>query len=157
MLEGRPATVSETALSALKALNVDVRLSTKIQEPVQLTNGKHEVTLSNGEKLVADLYIPTFGVVPNSTFVPAEHLDANGFVKVDEFFRVEGADGVFAIGDVNNVEPPQFLPAQNQCTHLANNMVLSLTGKSPEPYKASTQGTSALVDVGEKQRLILII
>jgi NADH dehydrogenase FAD-containing subunit len=148
VLDGRPASVSETALNHLKALNVDVRLNTKVKASTQLPDGKQELTLSSGEKVLVDLYIPTFGIVPNSSFVPQQFLDSNGFVKVDDYFRVSDAEGVFAIGDVNNIEPPQYLPAQNQSTHMANNLVLSLAGNPPTPYKASTQGTLCVLRIG---------
>ena len=140
--------MSETALDQLRALNVDVRLNTEVNAPTQLTDGKQELELAGGEKLLVDLYIPTFGVVPNSSFVPREFLDSNSFVKVDDYFRVEGAEGVYAIGDVNNIESPQYLPAQNQSTHMANNLVLSVAGKPPVPYEASTKGTSCFLCIG---------
>jgi len=42
---------------------------------------------------------------PNSAFVPSEMLDASGFVIVDEYLRVPGHDGVFAVGDIAASDP----------------------------------------------------
>lgn len=140
MLENRPASVSKTALKQLDVLGVDVRLNTKAKDPVTLPGGKQEVTLSGGEKIVVDLYVPTFGVLPNSSFVPSQYLDPQGFVQVDQYLQVKGAEGVFAIGDVNNSEAPQFWFVEKQSVHIAKNLILSLSGKAPAPYKASATG-----------------
>jgi NADH dehydrogenase FAD-containing subunit len=153
VLENRPESVSRTALNQLTALGVDVRLNTKVKNSAHLSNGKEELTLSGGDKLLVDLYIPTFGVIPNSSFVASEFLDPNGFIKVDEYFSVKGAEGVFAIGDVNNMEPPQILPAKSQSVHMAKNLILSLSNRPQVPYKASTKGTPCVVYTGEDYTL----
>ncbi|KAF2692226.1 FAD/NAD(P)-binding domain-containing protein [Lentithecium fluviatile CBS 122367] len=149
VLENRPASVSKTALGQLETLGVQVKFNTKVKEPVQLPNGKQELILSGGERLLADLYIPTFGVLPNSSFVPSQFLDSSGFIKVDEYLSVEGAEGVFAIGDVSNVEAPQFWFVEKQSTHMAKNLVLAVSGKPPVPYKASTTGLMG-IHIGKK-------
>lgn len=140
MLEDRPANVSNTAKKHLEVLKVNVRLNTKVQETVA-SGSAQELTLSGGEKLVADLVIPTYGVTPNSSFVPAKFLDAKGFVTVDEYFRVKGAEGVFAIGDVSSIERPQLIYVEKQSEHLAKNLVLALKNTSQLPYKAATGGS----------------
>ena len=45
------------------------------------------------------------GVRPHSAFLPAEVLDADGFVRVDEHLRVLGHPEVFAVGDVAASDP----------------------------------------------------
>lgn len=45
------------------------------------------------------------GVRPHSAFLPAELLDDEGFVRVDEHLRVPGHPGVFAVGDVAASDP----------------------------------------------------
>ncbi|KAI0022874.1 hypothetical protein F4780DRAFT_769532 [Xylariomycetidae sp. FL0641] len=149
VLEGRPDFVSRTALKQLQALKVDVRLNTKVKNPLHSPDGRHEVVLSADEKLVVDMVIPTYGVVPNSSFLPSQLLDDNGFVKTDAYFSVEGAEGVFALGDVSNVGPPQFLLLDPQSVHLAKNMVLTLSNKLPLPYKAPSRGVMGL-QIGKK-------
>lgn len=144
VLENRPASVSKTALKQLDVLGVDVRLNTKAKDPVTLPDGKQELTLSGGEKIVVDLYVPTFGVLPNSSFVPSQYLDPQGFVQVDQYLQAKGAEGVFAIGDVNNSEAPQFWFVEKQSVHIAKNLILSLSGKAPVPYKASATGMMGL-------------
>lgn len=86
------------------------------------------------------MYIPTYGVVPNSSYIPAIYLNEKGFVKLDQKFRVGGYPDVFAIGDVSDLEPPQLICADRQSTHLAKNMVLVLTGKEIVEYKLGPKG-----------------
>jgi NADH dehydrogenase FAD-containing subunit len=42
---------------------------------------------------------------PNTGFLPADLLDDDGFVKVDEHLQVPGHPGVFAVGDVAATDP----------------------------------------------------
>ncbi|TVY12656.1 Oxidoreductase ptaL [Lachnellula arida] len=127
ILPAAPSSVQKTAMKGLHNL--------KVIGSTPLPNNQTEVSLSTGEKLIADLYIPTVGLVPNSSYVPAKHLNAEGFVVVDEYFGVKGAEDVYAIGDVCNVEPLQFIYTDRQSTFLAKNFVLILGGKPPLAYK----------------------
>ncbi|KAA8652897.1 NAD(P)/FAD-dependent oxidoreductase [Aspergillus tanneri] len=145
VLEGAIPSVSKTALGMLQKLNVDIRLRTKVTSSTRTTRGgvdQVELSLSDGTELTADICIPTFGVLPNSSYIPSKYLDANGFVKVDEYFQVKGLENqhVWAIGDVSNLEPPQALFVDKQSAHLAKNIVLILSNKAPIPYKEATRG-----------------
>jgi len=124
-------------LKALANLEVDVKLNTKAVGSVQLPDGRKELTLSSGDKLTTDMYVSTFGLIPNSTYIPASYLNANGSVMVDEFLRVKGARDVWAIGDVSDVESWQFITCDRQSTHLAKNMISLMNNKPPLPYKVA--------------------
>lgn len=80
-------------------------------------------------------------MVPNSSFIPPDLLDAHGYIKVDQYLAIEGREDVFAIGDVSNVEAPQFWFVNTQAGHMAKNLVQIMLGKPMIPYKASTTGT----------------
>jgi NADPH-dependent 2,4-dienoyl-CoA reductase/sulfur reductase-like enzyme len=67
--------------------------------------------LSNGEKKIVDLYLPTTGLIPNSEFIPKTLLNEGGFVKVDEFLHVKGFSDIWAAGDVADVQAPQIVHA----------------------------------------------
>ncbi|KAF7561488.1 hypothetical protein G7046_g2666 [Stylonectria norvegica] len=136
LLQGSPMSVQKYATKELRNLNVNIKFQTKVVEVKETPDGSHELTLSSGDKLAADMYIPAYGIVPNSSYVPDKFLDAAGFVMVDENLSVKGADGVFAIGDVNNVESPLFLPCDRQSVYLAKSITAQLSGKTPAPYKA---------------------
>ena len=116
---------------------MNVKLETKVMSSVQLPDGRKELTLSSGDKLITDMYVPTFGLIPNSSYIPAAYLNANGSVMVDEFLRVKGAKDVWAIGDVSDVESWQFITCDRQSTHLAKNMISMMNNKAPLPYKVA--------------------
>ncbi|KAH7178261.1 histidine phosphatase superfamily [Fusarium sp. MPI-SDFR-AT-0072] len=144
VLDNRPDSVSKSAHSQLEKLGVKIRLNTKLNESITLHNGKQEVTFSSGEKVVTDLVIPTFGVVPNSSFVPPDLLDAHGYIKVNQYLAIEGREDVFAIGDVSNVEAPQFWFVNTQAGHMAKNLAKIMLRKPMIPYKASTTALPAI-------------
>ena len=129
---------------------MNVRLQTKVKGSVQGPDGRKELTLSSGDKLTTDMYVPTFGLIPNSSYVPASHLNANGSVMVDEFLRVKGAKDVWAIGDVSDVESWQFITCDRQSTHLAKNMISMINNKAPVPYKVATSRMTILLVANEQ-------
>jgi NADH dehydrogenase FAD-containing subunit len=119
---------------------VEIKLNTKVDGSVQAGDGRQTLTLSGGNTLTTDLYIPTFGVIPNSSYIPEKYLNANGFVVVDDYLKVKGLENVWAIGDISSHEPPQFLFADKQAGHLAKNILLILSNKAPLPYKDGIRG-----------------
>lgn len=92
---------------------------------------------------MADMYIPTFGVIPNSSYLPPEFLDANGFVKVDENLKVKGTEDVWAIGDVSDIEPARWIYCEKHSKYIAASFVSVLTNKMPLPYKISSTRTAS--------------
>ena len=71
----------------------------------QITRGP--VAWSTGQpERSADAVIWAIGrVSPNTAWVPEELRDPDGFVIVDEYLRVSGATGVYAVGDVAATDP----------------------------------------------------
>jgi NADH dehydrogenase FAD-containing subunit len=137
--------VSKTAISILQDLKVDLRLQTKISSSRQATpDGPQELTLSDGSQLTADLYIPTYGIVPNSSYVPSKYLNADGFVVVDDSLKIKGLEDkpVWAIGDVSDREAPQFMFVDRQSNHVVKSLFLALDNKDPVPYKMGMTGMS---------------
>lgn len=67
-------------------------------EPVAWTGGQ--------ESFCADLTLWAVGnLKPNNAFIPADMLDAGGFVKTDDCLRVAGYRNVFAVGDIAASDP----------------------------------------------------
>ncbi|EJD49635.1 FAD/NAD(P)-binding domain-containing protein [Auricularia subglabra TFB-10046 SS5] len=69
---------------------------------------KAAVTLSDGETLEADLYVPAIGMTPNTSFIDSSLLASDGRVAANSAtFRVEGAgERVYAIGDASAAARP---------------------------------------------------
>ena len=138
VLQESPASISKIGIRELQNLKVDIRLQTKVKGAVQTPDGRHELTLSGGDKLITDMYIPAYGLFPNTSYVPGKFLNAQGSVMVDEYLKVKGADGVWAIGDVSDVEPSQFITCDRQSVYLAKSITTLLSNKTALPYKAIT-------------------
>lgn len=130
-----PAQVSETALRLLQNLNISVKLQARVTGTNELPDGRQEITLSDGEKLVADMYVPAYGLVPNASYVPARYVDTKGYVVVDEYLRVKGAENVWAIGDVTDMEPSQLIYADQQSSYAAEAIISILRNKEQVPYE----------------------
>lgn len=96
----RPA-ISKAAEQKLKALGVDVVYNSRVVDAQEDKNGRTTVTLAKGDKLEADLYVPAYGVLPNSSWLPSDLLNDHNYIKTDFKMRVEGAGPrVYAFGDV---------------------------------------------------------
>jgi NADH dehydrogenase FAD-containing subunit len=104
-------------------------------ETTALPSDQTEVRLSDGSKLVTDFYVPTYGLVANSSYIPSKFLSSNGFVIVDDYLKAKGAGDVWAIGDVADVEWKQWIYMDRQSSYVAKNIVLILSNKAPNPYK----------------------
>ena len=131
-----PVNISKVVEKELKKLHVTTTKGVKITDSKATADGKTELTLDNGETKIVDLYLPTVGNLPNTEYVPKALLDDNGYVIVDEYLRVKGADGVWAVGDVSNVDPSQIVYIQKQTPVITKNLDLVIKGKQPIPYKS---------------------
>ena len=96
----RPA-IAKAAESKLAALGVEVLYKQRVTN-TQVSGDRTLISLANGDRLEADLYVPAYGVEPNSSFLPAHLLDDKNYLATNEqTLRVDGAGPrVYAIGDV---------------------------------------------------------
>ncbi|KAF2819398.1 FAD/NAD(P)-binding domain-containing protein [Ophiobolus disseminans] len=96
----RPA-ISKTAEQKLKALGIDVVYNSRVVDAQEDKNGRTTIILAKGDKLEADLYVPAYGVLPNSSWLPSNLLNESNYLKTDLKMRVAGAGPrVYAFGDV---------------------------------------------------------
>jgi len=109
------------------------------------------LTLSNGSSLVADLYLPLFGVQVNTSFVPASLLDSAGNLNLDKTMCVMGTKNIWGIGDVGNMESKQLTVTDAQILHLSAALDSVLTGESAhvKEYKPSEK-TMIFITMGKK-------
>ncbi|MFL6160324.1 MAG: FAD-dependent oxidoreductase [Marmoricola sp.] len=106
------------------------------------------VTWSTGQPpTTADAVLWTIGrVTPNTAWLPDELLDAEGFVIVDEFLRVPGAEGVYAIGDVAATDPLRTSARSRADGLLAHNIRVDLTGRGTrKAFKPATRRWGSVV------------
>jgi NADH dehydrogenase FAD-containing subunit len=97
----RPA-ISKTVEQKLKSLGVDVVYNTRVTKAEESKNGRTVITLAKGDTLEADLYVPAYGVEPNSSWLPAKLLNDKKYIKTNrDTLRVDDAGSrVYAFGDV---------------------------------------------------------
>jgi len=79
------------------------------------------VTFNNGDRLPVGLCIWTIGLIPNPALrTMGLPLTPDGQVLVDESYRVQGAPGVYSIGDCARiVDPRTGKAAEMRCAELA--------------------------------------
>jgi apoptosis-inducing factor 2 len=127
--------------SQLEALKVKIIPNSKVTS-VTSDGAKGPVTLeltsTDGTKktLTTDLYIPAFGLVPNTSYVPKNMLDIDGKIKQTTHLRAEGYKNIFVIGDVGNLETARAMNVDHQVHHLTKGLRTYLTtGAEIEEYK----------------------
>lgn len=111
------------------------------------------VTLSTGEHIPTRTLIATVGVGPNPLIsdLPCDQL--HGRIKCDEFCRVSGESGVYAIGDnasildrkTGKAFPPTVVYAFSQGKHVADNILNEIRGQPLKQYRPTNVGAGALL------------
>ena len=152
--------VSQAVERDLQRLGVKLVHNTQVKD-VQTTDAKGEensavaqttLALSNGSTLVADLYLPLFGVQVNTAFLPTSLLDSSGNLFLDKTMRVVGTKNVWGIGDVGSLEPKQLTVTDAQIIHLSAALDTVLTageGAQVKEYKPSGK-TMIFITMGKK-------
>lgn len=134
--------VRQQAAKTLEKLGAQVKLNAKVAKVEGPEGGPKTISLSvgrgGGETIEADVYIPTYGLVPNSEFVPANLLDHRRHVKQTKHLRAEGHDNIFVVGDVGSLETPQAIHTENQVLHTVKNLQAHLKGEALAEYAFST-------------------
>ncbi|EDP73318.1 FAD-dependent oxidoreductase [Hydrogenivirga sp. 128-5-R1-1] len=114
ILYGMDDFLVETAVNRLKDLGVNIITGKKI-----VSVYKDKVELEDGTTINSDFLIWTGGIVGSSVINNIEGIKKNrkNQIITDKFFRVEGYEDTFAIGDcaeVKNFETGETLPATAQ-------------------------------------------
>ncbi len=134
----------------LRKMGVNVLLNKMVTDYTD-----HRVILKDGSSIATRTFIWVSGVAAQAVGnLGEEHLGRGRRIKVDEFNRVVGLDGVFAIGDqcIQTSDPaypnghPQLAQvAIQQGTLLAKNLCNLEQGKKMKPFRYRNLGTMATV------------
>jgi NADH dehydrogenase FAD-containing subunit len=149
------ASGSSAGEKKLKEKGVKIITSAKVTGAQKSTDRTKTwtVSLDNGKKLSADLYIPTTGAIPNNSFIPAEFLDSNGWVKVDKELRVQSSSGsalpLYAVGDINTNDMRLSFKASEQAKVAVTNIKADIMGKGERKSYDQGESIMMLVPVGE--------
>ena len=133
----------------LTKMGVKVLLHTVVQD----YDGK-KILLKDGSTIMSRNMIWTAGVMGNlPKGISNEHIVRGNRIKVDHYNRVEGMDGVFAIGDIAYMETEGFPKghpqlanvALNQAKNLAANIKRLAKRQEMQEFKYKNPGTMATV------------
>ncbi|KAF7592359.1 hypothetical protein BBP40_000342 [Aspergillus hancockii] len=144
---------SKAAESLLAQKKVETIKSRKVTDATMSTDSRTwNISLDNGDQITADLYIPTTGVVPNSSFIPQEWLDNEGWVKVNSELRVQGRNNkhhpIYAAGDITNNSMRLAFKAAEQAAVVATNIKSDIVGHSSKTKRrVYDQGNSVIMIV----------
>ena len=139
--------LSAYAVRRLRQRGIDVFVDTRLESA---EGGV--IRLSNGESFPADTLVWTTGVKAESlaskSGLPVD--DARRLVT-DEFLRVRGVEGLWACGDCaavpnlrdGGINPPTAQHALFQSKRLAKNLLRTLKGREPKPFRHRNLGQIA--------------
>jgi NADH dehydrogenase len=138
-----PSRLGDYAAKQLAKRGIEIRTSTTLESV-----GPSSVVLAGGERIPSYTLVWTAGVSPNPLLAGLGlPVDERGRVKVDADLRVEGRDGLWALGDCAHVpnratpgvpDPPTSQHGLRQARRLAKN----LRG-TPRPYSYRSLGQVA--------------
>jgi NADH dehydrogenase len=143
-----PSRLGEYAARQLERRGIELRHETHLQavEP-------GAAILSSGERIPANTVVWTAGVKANPLLASfGLPLDERGRVVVDGHLRVQGHDGVWALGDCAAVpnaatpgrtDPPTCQHALRQARALARILEPVAEGRTAKPYRYRTLGQAA--------------
>jgi NADH dehydrogenase len=145
------ASLAQFATRELRGRGIEVLTDTTLDE---LTAAS--ARLSNGDTVATRTVVWTAGVKPHPVVARLGlPLDASGRIRTDSLMRVEGADGVWAIGDAAAVPdpvdrerpcPPTAQHAIRQGRRVARNVAAELGSGRARPFRYRTLGV--FVDLG---------
>ncbi|MGY1591309.1 NAD(P)/FAD-dependent oxidoreductase [Geodermatophilus sp. SYSU D00708] len=134
----------------LTARGMDVRLNTRLESVSDC-----HVQLSDGDEFDSDTLVWTAGTKPNPMLTRTDlPLDQRGRVVCEPTLQVRGLEDAWSAGDLAAVpdvtkDDPAATTAPNaqhavrQAKRLADNIVLSLRGEQPVPYRHEYAGSVA--------------
>jgi NADH:ubiquinone reductase (H+-translocating) len=138
------------ALERLRRRGIEVHLERRLES----AEGWRMV-LSNGETFEADTLVWTTGVRAHPLLARLGFpLDDRGRLVADEYLRVKGVDDAWTAGDgaaipdltTGGVSPPTAQHALREAKRLARNLVATVRGREPKPFRYRNMGQ--LVSLG---------
>jgi NADH dehydrogenase FAD-containing subunit len=109
-------------------------------EPVQWSTGQPPAA--------ADAVLWAIGrAAPNTSWLPPELLDDDGFVRVTPELRVPGHEGVFAVGDVASTDPLRSSARNRGDSLVAHNIRAEFAGRPLRTFRAPGRRWGSLVGI----------
>jgi NADH dehydrogenase len=157
ILRGIDASLVQAATRRLASQRIEVINDAKAKEV-----RPDAVVLSDGRTILARTMVWTAGIEPSPLVKRLDvEKDHRGRILVDEFLRVKGRSGVYAVGDCTSLDydglpvPALAQAAEQQGKRAASNIAAEIRGEAHVPFRYRSLGQ--LVDLGEGSALVDIL
>jgi NADH dehydrogenase FAD-containing subunit len=142
------ADVGKSAQKQLESLGVVVKNGVRVTAETE-KDGVKQLQLSDGETIQADLHIPTFGLAPNTQFVPEQLLDETRSVKVTAHMQSTEFENIWATGDAAGVKHKQSVAVKPMLDALVFNLLAAVKGEDKATFKEyKDEDTPIIVPIG---------
>ena len=145
-----PANIRDYTTQQLRKMGVDVQLKAVVAEVTP-----QKATLGNGEEIFTNTVVWTAGVrgevLPDDSGI---FVGRDGRVPVRDSLQIENDDRIYVIGDLAAIKEDQrVLPMVAQVAiqsgvKAARNILLQISGKSPEAFRYADRGS--MITIGRK-------
>jgi NADH dehydrogenase FAD-containing subunit len=159
LLPGLRPAIAKTAQQKLEALGVKVIYNTRVTDSTQTKDGRTALTLMNGDKLETDVYVPAYGVQPNSSWLPDQMLNDKGYlITNDSTLRVDIAGPrVYGFGDIASYSRNNYWDITLALPTLVTNIKRDLLSYNPMHPEAKPKGKDRLYTVDNRESMVVPI
>lgn len=119
-----PDYVAASFQEKLEAIGIHFVLGTTVEKVNKVENGDYQVTLANGQSVVADVVLSAIGLQPNLELAKAADIHCSRGILTNGHLETNQAD-IYAIGDcaeVNGLLLPYVMPIMQQARALAKTL-----------------------------------
>ena len=137
-----PAELREIAKMELVRKGVRVMTSETV---VEVKPGK--ILFADKSFIEADTIIWVAEVKPSTIDIAGSEKEKSGRIKIDEYLKVVGVQGIYALGDVSGTHPMLAQVASQQACTVARNISAEITNVPASPFIYKEKGL--LVSLGQ--------
>ncbi|WP_445660254.1 NAD(P)/FAD-dependent oxidoreductase [Acinetobacter sp. F16] len=119
-----PDYVAASFQEKLEAIGIHFVLGTTVEKVNKVENGDYQITLANGQSVVADVVLSAIGLQPNLELAKAANIHCSRGILTNGHLETNQAD-IYAIGDcaeVNGLLLPYVMPIMQQARALAKTL-----------------------------------
>ena len=119
-----PEYVAASFQEKLEEIGIHFVLGTTVEKVIKVENGDYQITLANGQSVIADIVLSAIGLQPNVELAKATNIACSRGILTNGLLESNQAD-IYAIGDcaeVNGLLLPYVMPIMQQARALAKTL-----------------------------------
>ena len=119
-----PEYVSSSFQEKLEHIGIHFVLGTTVEKIIKIEKGDYQITLANGQSVIADIVLSAIGLQPNLELAQAADILCSRGIVPNVLLETNQAD-IYAIGDcaeVNGLLLPYVMPIMQQARALAKTL-----------------------------------